>query len=123
MTTAQLAEAALEYANRGWPVFPLQGLSSCKRPERGSLGKHPRTLHGLNDAATEPRMIRGWWQRWPAANIGVRTGVEAGILVVDVDSDHAGVLEASTAASLTYTTRIYHRVIELPSGRQKKARP
>src|SRR5262249_40717130 len=29
----------------------------------------------------------GWWLRWPKANIGVATGAESGVGVLDVDGD------------------------------------
>ena len=84
-----LLEAALEYAARGWPVFPLHtptetGGCSCGSPACDNQGKHPRTLHGLNDASTDERQIRVWWKQWPTANIGVATGPEMGV-VLDVD--------------------------------------
>ncbi|MGH7487948.1 MAG: bifunctional DNA primase/polymerase, partial [bacterium] len=59
-----LATAALEYAARGWPVLPI-------RPR----AKLPLTEHGLHDATTDPELITQWWERWPDANIGIRTGV------------------------------------------------
>jgi hypothetical protein len=63
--------AALDYAAHGLPVFP------CKRTD-----KSPLTKHGYKDATTDPDQIRGWWKKWPAAMIGMPTGV---IDVVDLD--------------------------------------
>jgi hypothetical protein len=40
--------------------------------------------HGLSEASTDPRRIEMWWERWPDANIGLRTGVLMD--VADVDS-------------------------------------
>ncbi len=84
-----LATAALEYAARGWLVIPLHsptaGGCSCGRAECASPAQHPRTVHGLKDASRDPAMIREWWIRWPDANIGILTGPESGILVLDVD--------------------------------------
>jgi hypothetical protein len=82
--------AALAYARHGIPVLPVHapdprgGCScdkgvSCERP-----GKHPHLRHGLTEASTDPRLIELWWARWPAANIGLRTGVAMD--VADVDS-------------------------------------
>jgi Bifunctional DNA primase/polymerase, N-terminal/AAA domain/Primase C terminal 1 (PriCT-1) len=84
-----LSNAALEYAGRGWVVFPLHSPTargcSCGRAECESPGKHPRTAHGLKDASRDSATIREWWRRWPDANIGIATGPESGILVLDVD--------------------------------------
>ena len=80
---------ALEYAARGWLVVPLHSPTergcSCGRTDCTSPAKHPRTAHGLKDASREPAIIREWWRRWPGANIGIVTGPESGILVLDVD--------------------------------------
>ncbi len=92
----EMLEAALGYAARGWPVFPLhspvttgpkvgphRAQCSCGAPGCGSPGKHPRTHHGLADATTDPDTIRGWWDRWPGANIGLPTGVAFDVLDLD----------------------------------------
>lgn len=76
--------AALAYAARGWPVLPL-------------CGKLPRTAHGLHDASTDAACVREWWRRWPDSNVGIRTGVESGLVVLDVDPRHGGL---KTLASL-----------------------
>ncbi|MGB6830701.1 MAG: bifunctional DNA primase/polymerase [Terracidiphilus sp.] len=87
--TGGLARSALEYAARGWLVIPLHSPTArgctCGRAECESPGKHPRTAHGLKDASRDPATIREWWERWPDANIGILTGPESGILVLDVD--------------------------------------
>jgi hypothetical protein len=90
--TARL-DAALEYARRGWPVFPLHtpinGDCSCGNSKYGkTTGKHPRTLNGLKDAATSEAVIREWWCRWPDNNIGLATGRESGIVMLGVDPRH-----------------------------------
>ncbi len=68
-----LGAAALRWAERGSPVLPVN--------ER----KHPLTRNGLLDASTEPQTITEWWQRWPTANIAIRTGATAGLVVLDAD--------------------------------------
>ncbi len=55
-----------------------------------SPGKRPYTHRGLHDASTDPDQIRGWWRKWPDANVGIRTGAESGLIVLDVDPDHGG---------------------------------
>src|SRR5437879_2880227 len=82
-------QAALGYAERGWPVFPVHwpknGGCSCNKPECDAVGKHPHTRNGLLDATVDPVQIRDWWTKWPEANIGVRTGDESGVVVLDLD--------------------------------------
>jgi hypothetical protein len=67
-------DAALEYAARGWPVFPCV-----------ARGKTPLTTHGLKDASTHREHVWQWWQRWPHASVAVATGPASGLLVVDLD--------------------------------------
>ncbi len=85
--------AALDYARRGWPVIPLHTLTadgcSCHH-ECSSVGKHPRTKHGLKDATTDKESIRSWWDEWPDANVGIVAGAESGLVVLDVDPRHGG---------------------------------
>lgn len=92
LDTTQCAKAlaALDYAERGFPVFPLQwirddGTCSCGDSACKSQGKHPLTDHGLNDASEDVAVIRRWWTKWPRANIGVPTGERTGLVVLDVD--------------------------------------
>lgn len=74
-----MLDAALDYARRGIPVFPL-------RPG-GKTPLIPRTEGGRGhlDATTHEKTIRGWWKRRPDANIGVPTGPTSGIISVDLD--------------------------------------
>jgi hypothetical protein len=85
-----LIEVALRYAEHGWPVLPLhtahrRGCSCCNAIDCGSPGKHPRTGRGLHDASTDPDQLRGWWTRWPDANVGIATGASSKLLVLDID--------------------------------------
>ncbi len=86
--------AALAYAARGWHVFPCHsaraGRCSCGAPACQHPGKHPRTLHGLKDATTDPALITRWWQQWPDANVAVATGAVSGLVALDEDPRHGG---------------------------------
>lgn len=90
--------AALRYATWGWLVFPLHHpmtsprwqRCSCGKSDCGQIAKHPRTPNGLHDGTDDPDMIRSWWQRWPAANVGIAMGAVSGVYAVDVDSDKGG---------------------------------
>lgn len=83
---------ALQYAERGWYVFPVHSMHgdkcSCGRM-CGRPGKHPRTQNGWKDATLSPDTIEKWWRQWPDANIGVACG-PSGLLVVDVDPRNNG---------------------------------
>ena len=95
-TSAQL-EAALAYAARGWPVIPVwwpeNGRCACGKHGCKNLAKHPigaLAPHGVKDASTDPQTIRAWWRRYPLANIGIGTGPESGLVVVDIDPRNGG---------------------------------
>jgi hypothetical protein len=75
MSTTSLADAALAYAARDWPVFPLE--VGGKRP----LGR--LAPHGLKDATVDADIIRAWWNAEPSANIGLPTGVNFDVLDID----------------------------------------
>ena len=85
---AEMLRAALAYAKRGWLVLPLHTADgdgcSCGRPCNSS-GKHPRVMHGVKNATSDTAAITRWWRMWPEANVGIATGAESGIFVVDVD--------------------------------------
>jgi len=90
MPPDDLLNAALEYAARGWAVFPVhsineKGLCTCGKPDCPDLAKHPLTLHGFKDATTNPEIITTWWTKWPWANIGIACG-PSGLAVVDIDN-------------------------------------
>lgn len=90
-------EAALDYARRGWPVFPIhhpvrkgnRNICSCGKPDCNSA-KHPLTLHGLKDATCDQQQIKMWWTKHPQANVGIITGPESGLVVIDVDPRSGG---------------------------------
>ena len=55
-------EAALQFAQEGWPVLPVhivdeRGRCSCGKPDCHSPGKHPATPHGWRDATTDLSLI------------------------------------------------------------------
>ena len=90
-----LKALALRYASRGWSVVPMHtvknGLCTCiKGINCTRAGKHPRTANGVNDATTDANQIKKWWEKWPLANIGIATGEESGIIVLEVDPRHGG---------------------------------
>lgn len=101
-----LAHAAIRYANLGIPVFPcVPG------------GKQPLTSNGFHDATSSPRVVHGWWQRTPDANIGLPTGASTGILVVDIDvHSHGNGFAAFERARSEGLTDSWGWMVRTPSG-------
>jgi hypothetical protein len=88
-----LQAAALEYAALGWRVFPVLAVSktgaceceegsACERP-----GKHPAIKAWNKDATTDKAQIQDWWRERPERGIGIATGEESNLTVLDVDGD------------------------------------
>ena len=83
-----LEKSALAYASKGWRVFPVYEptgsgcacAEGCTKP-----GKHPIIKAWTTRATTDPDKITKWWKECPHANIGIATGRESGIVVLDVD--------------------------------------
>ncbi len=90
----EMLSNALSMAKKGLKVFPLHGTPrgrcTCGKSDCGSPGKHPRTKHGLDDASGDPAQIQTWWRQWPTANLGLRVGKEAGVIVLDIDPRNGG---------------------------------
>jgi putative DNA primase/helicase len=72
---APMRDFALDYARRGFAVFP------CK-----PANKAPYTAAGLKDATTDELTVQRWWQQWPQAMIGVRMGASSGVWAIDPDA-------------------------------------
>ena len=92
-----MCSAALQYARRGWPVFPCRERDGepyfVKHPKTGEpvektpKAKQPYVGKGLNDATTDENRILAWWRQHPQAMIGVPTGAN-GCFVIDFDPRH-----------------------------------
>lgn len=67
-------DSAIQYAKSGWHVLPC-------RPKM----KTPLTNDGFKSATIDLEQIKTWWQRYPDANIAVRTGRVSNLLVLDID--------------------------------------
>ena len=72
-------DAALRYAARGWPVFPVR---FNRDPD---ARKVPLTAHGMNDATRDETTIREWWRKWPNAVPSILTGEPSDVVALDVD--------------------------------------
>jgi hypothetical protein len=84
-----LKTMAVYYAGLGLRVVPLHGvygrLCTCNNPACRSPAKHPRTINGLKDGSAEAEVVERMWTRWPFASIGICTGTDSGVLVIDLD--------------------------------------
>jgi hypothetical protein len=68
---------------------------SCGKSDCSNIGKHPRYHeqdldHGLKSGTLDEQIIKGWWARWPDANVGIVTGETSGLVVLDVDPKNDG---------------------------------
>ncbi len=98
-----MIEPAIELASLGWRVFPLQARS-----------KLPATAHGCKDATDEPNALRAMWG--PVAgvpNVGLATGCDSDVWVLDVDGDPG----AATLATLTAKHGPLPETVEATTGR------
>lgn len=109
LSSTELLDAALGYAAKNLPVFP------CNQQN-----KRPLVPNGLNDASTDQDTVRGWWERWPDAMIGMPTGARTGFWALDVDDPEA--FEAcaikSPATRRCNTGKGYHLLFKYDPARE-----
>jgi hypothetical protein len=116
--TSELHKTAVEYAGRGFKVFPLAPLT--KIPTKASKGSL--------DATDDIDVINRWWTTNPEYNIGIATGPKSGITVVDFDTEDAWNTAQSKGlpnGPLVKTFRGYHlycqnRGVSSTNGRNKR---
>lgn len=89
-TTNECLNAALVYADMGWHVHPLHGITeagrcTCGNAECKSPGKHPRLNKWQDQASCDAATIRSWWKQWPNSNVGIVTGAGSRLVVLDID--------------------------------------
>jgi hypothetical protein len=84
-----MRDAALDYATRGWAVFPADS-SGVKKSHKAAEFSNGQPW----GKTVDPAEIARDFAKWPDANIGIPTGPEAGIFVIEADTpegDHGGV--------------------------------
>jgi len=73
-------EHALYYASRGWRVVPIP-------PGE----KYPKGIDNWQDrATTDPARITSYWTKHPDHGVGIATGAESGIFILDIDPRDGG---------------------------------
>ncbi len=89
------------YINKGWKVLPLHSVSdtgkcTCGDEKCTSAGKHP--IHdkqlcpsGVHSASDNINVIYKWLSKYPFMNIGIATGQDSNLTVLDVDGRKGGI--------------------------------
>jgi hypothetical protein len=78
---AKLLEAS-RCVNRGWAIFPADLRNGAKKSYKSAEYSNGRPW----GKTTDPDEIYRDFKRWPEAGIGIPTGAEAGIFVVECDT-------------------------------------
>jgi hypothetical protein len=74
-------KAALLYAEFGWTVMPVD--IATKRPHKAGKFSNSKRWGATRD----PKQIRRDFKKWPDAAIGIPTGIDNGIFVVEADTE------------------------------------
>ena len=125
-------DSALLAGGRGWLTFPVHsvgedGTCSCRNQDCAQTGKHPMTPRGFKDATIDEATIRTWWRKHPNANIGIATGSQSGLLVLDIDPEHGGLTSLNEFEDENGLLPTVHKsrradvfLVFCPSGRQRQ---
>jgi len=90
-----IGEHVNTYTQIGFRVFPCHGVKndrSCTCGKQGcaNIGKHPACKNGLKDATGDFGVAAKLFDCREDLNIGIATGAESGIFVIDIDGDKGG---------------------------------
>ena len=77
---ADCLAAALEYAGRGWQMFPAPP-GTKKSYVSGKRGNGKRW-----GATSDTELIQDYWSKFPKANVGIACGPLSGLFVVECDT-------------------------------------
>ncbi|MGB9866937.1 MAG: bifunctional DNA primase/polymerase [Bacillota bacterium] len=104
---SNLLKAALDYLARGWCVIPI-----AKGTKRPLIPWEPCQ----HQRPTEDE-VRGWWARWPEAQVAVVTGAVSSLVVLDEDGPEGQESLKGKLLPATPTVRTgrgLHRYFEYP---------
>lgn len=118
--SSSILDFALDYARRGWHVFPCWpgDKSPCVGADRDARGNKVPKTGGLYKATTDATLIDTWWTRWPSAMIGVRMGAASGVWAIDPDApkDASKPDGAAAWSALTAQHGVVHTHTHLTPG-------
>lgn len=75
----EIIELARIYSDYGWPMIPIV-------PRE----KRPLIASWQQGASLDLKIISNWLQKWPSMNLGIVTGPQSKLLVLDVDPRNEG---------------------------------
>lgn len=96
---------AKQYALEGKKVFP------CK-----PNGKTPLTRNGFKDASSNIEDIKAWWESYPDANIGLATGRDNNLVVIDIDVKNEAQGRESAVSLYASGVKFDTKIVSTPSG-------
>jgi hypothetical protein len=125
-----LLRSALEYAERGIPVFPCHHPANHWPPGRWSSldcscqqlgcphpGAHPLSPSWREEATVDPLRVERSWGRHPQANVGLVTGVVFDVLDVPGVAGALGIPQSTTPAGpVARTGDGRHHFFVAPTG-------
>lgn len=100
---------AIQLSKRGLRVMPVHGLKwvkeeltcTCGKKDCKSTAKHPVFFKWQQIGHESVTTIEAWYRNYQDANLGVITGKESGVIVLDIDPKHGG-FESLKAAEERY---------------------
>ena len=93
--------------DKKWKLFPLHtidgnGKCTCRRENCERPGKHPRTDNGFKDGCSDVETILQWFENGES-NVGLVTGADSGIFVLDIDVKHGDGFESLKTLEQKYS--------------------
>jgi hypothetical protein len=85
------AKGAAPYLALGWRVLPLR-----------KKWKAPLIKDWVSAASNDPALVAQWEREFPGCNIGLATGAQSGVVVLDVDPRNGGHLTLNKLAAQGY---------------------